>query len=115
MKYWWRGTASLEGINNTCISLNPKCKDPKFMSEFHPISCCNVLYKIISKVMANKLRPSLTDIISSNQTAFIPKRSITDNAVIAFEVIHSMKRKVSSTNGSFALKLDMSKAYDRVK
>lgn len=65
--------------------------------------------------MANKLKPYLGDIISSNQSAFIPKWSITDNALIAFEIFHSMKRKASSSKGSLSLKLDMSKAYDRVE
>ena len=115
VKSWWYGTASLEGISKTCISLIPKCKHPKVITEFRPINCYNVLYKIMSKVMANKLKPFLGDIISFNQSAFIWKRSITDSASIAFEFFHSMKRKVSSSKGCFALKLDMSKAYDRVE
>ena len=78
MKNWWRGWISLGGINKTCITLIPKCKDLKLMTEFRPISCCNVIYKIISKVMANKLKPFLGHIISPNRTDFIPKCLITD-------------------------------------
>ena len=85
------------------------------MTEFRPISCCNVLYKIISKTLANKLKPLLGDIISENQSAFILKRLISDNALIAFEIFHAMKRKWDGKDGSFALKLDMEKAYDRVE
>ena len=115
VKRWWKGEVGLEDINKTCVVLIPKCANPKRMTEFRPISCCNVLYKIISKTMANKLKPLLCDIISENQSAFVPKRLITDNALIAFEIFHSMKRKGEGKEGSIALKLDMKKAYDRVE
>ncbi|XP_021722691.1 uncharacterized protein LOC110690168 [Chenopodium quinoa] len=65
--------------------------------------------------MANKLKPFLNNIISVNQSAFIPKRLITDNALVAFEIFHAMKRKGEGKSGSIAMKLDMSKAYDRVE
>lgn len=74
------------------------------MTNFCPISCCNVIYKIISKVLEDKLKPLLGKIISMNQSDFIPKRLITDNALIAFEVFRFMKRS-SSRNSSLALKL----------
>lgn len=85
------------------------------MSHFRRISCCNVLYKIVSKIMANKLKVFLDDLISINQSAFVPGRLIMDNALIAFEIFHYMKRKGEGRDGSVALKLDMSKAYDRVE
>ena len=112
---WWRGEVDLKPINKTCIFLVPKCKEPKNITEYCPISCCNVIYKIISKVMANKLRAFLEDIISANQSAFIPKKLITDSALLAFEAFHAMKRWGNSGRDTFALKLDMSKAYDRVE
>ncbi|CAO2827157.1 unnamed protein product [Amaranthus hypochondriacus] len=88
--------------------------DPKNTSDYRLISCCNVIYKIISKVMANKLKPFLHELISINQSAFIPGRLITDNAVLAFEAFHAMKRRANGRSNTFALKLDMSKAYDRI-
>lgn len=112
---WWRGNIRLNDINRTYISLIPKCNELKLITEYRPISCCNVIYKIISKVLANKLKYFLGDIISLNQSAFIPKRLITDNALIAFEVFHAMKNNRSPNNISFALKLDMSKAYNRIE
>lgn len=112
---WWRGNIRFNDINKTCMSLIPKCNEPKSMTEFSPISCCNMIYKIISNVLANKLKSFLGDIVSLNQSAFIPKRLITDSALIAFEVFHTMKNNQSPHNNSFALKLDMSKAYDRVE
>lgn len=115
VKRWWDGRVDLEDANMTCIVLITKCNDPKMMSEFRPISLYNVLYKIISKTLANKLKPYLRSIISINQSAFVPQRLITDNALVAFENFHAMKRRGEGKEGTLALKLDMSKAYDRVE
>lgn len=51
VKNWWRGNVDLSKINRTCIVLIPKCDDLEYMAEFRPISCCNVVYKIISKTL----------------------------------------------------------------
>ena len=75
----------------------------------------NVIYKIISKVIANLLKPILNDIILESQSAFIADRLIIDNVLIAFESLHHMKTNCTGKTGFIALKLDMSKAYDRVE
>ena len=114
VKKWWSGLVDLKSINKTCVSLIPKCIEPRSLYDFRQISCCNVIYKIISKTVANRLKGFLGDIVSVNQSAFIPRRLITDNALLAFEAFHSMRRRKNGRKNSFALKLDMSKAYDRV-
>ena len=105
----------LKSKNHTFITLIPKVKNPERVSEFRPISLCNVIYKIISKVLANHLKPILNDIISKSQNAFIADRLITDNVLIAFKSLHHMKTNCTGRTGFMALKLDMSKTYDKVE
>ena len=101
-------------INHTNIVLTPKVKNPERMFEFRPISLCNVIYKIISKVLANRLKHVLPQILSPTQSAFVPGRLITD-LLVAYETLHTMHSRKKGKKGSLALKLDISKAYDRVE
>jgi hypothetical protein len=101
-------------VSSTNIVLVPKKDNPESMRDLRPISLCNVLYKIISKVLANRLKPFLTKCISQEQSAFVENRSIMDNVMVAYEIIHHMKCKKKGKIGEVALKIDISKAYDRV-
>ena len=102
-------------FNETHIVLIPKCKEPKKITEYRPISLHNVVYKIASKVVANKLKKILPTIISDTQSAFVYGRLITDNVLVAFKAMHHISKKKSGKVGEMALQLDMSKTYDRIK
>ena len=102
-------------INHTFVTLIPKVKNPVLLSQYRPISLCNVLYKIFSKVLANRLKKFMLELITEHQSAFAKNRPISYNFLIAFETLHCMKNHNSRKTGFIALKLDMCKAYDRVK
>lgn len=101
-------------VNDTTLVLIPKKDNVDDPRDLRPIALCNVLYKILSKFLANRLQKILPDIISEEQSAFVPGRNIADNVLVAFELLHFMKRKSSGQEGEVSLKLDISKAYDRV-
>ncbi|KAH1083924.1 hypothetical protein J1N35_023685 [Gossypium stocksii] len=110
-----RRESQFQDINRTHIVLLPKVEKPRFLSQFCPISLCTVMYKIVAKVVVNRMSTILGEVIDEAQGAFIPGRLISDNVLIAYEIFHSLKRKKTGNTGNFALKLDMSKAYDRVE
>lgn len=104
-----------DDLNFTHVVLISKVKNPSRMTELRPISLCNVAYKLISKVLANRLKTFLPSLVDENQSAFVPGRLITDNILLSSEVIHFMSHNQAKKRGFKALKLNMSKAYDRME
>ncbi|KAM1540795.1 hypothetical protein ACFX10_005428 [Malus domestica] len=98
----------------THIVLIPKVPNPEFVSQFQPISLCNFSYKVLSKVLSNRLKPLLPKIISPMQNAFVGGRQIQDNIGIAHELFHFLKLRKTKSKFELGIKLDMHKAYDRV-
>ena len=86
---------------------------PQNFKEFRPISLCNTIYKLITKIMVNRLCPYLYQIVGPHQSSFLPGKGTTDNAIILQEAIHSMwksKRK----KGDMVFEIDLEKAYDHI-
>ena len=104
-----------ESLNTIYIALIPKIKDPKKVADFRPISLCNVIYKLIAKVVANRLKKFLLQTIPDSQSAFLSGCLNSDNILVAFETLHYLKRNTTGKLGYMALKFDMSKAYDQVE
>ena len=85
------------------------------MTQFCLISLCNVVYKIVSKILVNRMKTMLPRVIFDSHSAFVPGRMITNNLIIAFKMLHYLKNHRVGNNVQMAAKLDMSNAYDRVE
>nr|GEW63851.1 hypothetical protein [Tanacetum cinerariifolium] len=112
VKEFFTNDSLLKELNHTIIALIPKVNSPARVTHYRPISCCNVLFKCISKIIANHLKGSLKRLVSPNQLAFVPGRCISDNILLTQEIMHNyhLDRGVPWC----AFKVDIQKAYDTV-
>ncbi|XP_075665353.1 uncharacterized protein LOC142635018 [Castanea sativa] len=101
-------------LNKTHIALIPKIQGPETLGNYRPISLCNTVYKIVTKIIVARVRPFLDKLISLLQPAFVPGRKSVDNAIIVQEIIHTLSKKRGNI-GYMALKIDLEKAYDKLK
>ena len=81
------------GLNDTSIVLIPKKPKPESISDMRPIALCNVLYKIVAKMLSNKMKAILGSVVFESQSAFMSGRAITDNILISSDIMHFFKRK----------------------
>ena len=100
-------------INRTLLVLIPKTENPTSFTMYRPISLCIVAYKMITKIIANRLQEILPNLIGPHQTSFVPGRHITESIIVAKEIIHSMRRK-KGRQGFMAITVDLEKAYDKL-
>lgn len=103
-----------EYINETLISLIPKNQSPESLNNYRPISLCNTIYKVITKVIVARIKPFLDKLISPIQAAFISGRRGLYNIIIAQELIHSLDKKKRERR-IYAIKIDLTKAYDHIE
>ncbi|GKA68734.1 hypothetical protein Tco_0768651, partial [Tanacetum coccineum] len=102
----------LKELNHTIIALIPKVHTPNRVNDYRPISCCNVLFKCISKIISNRIKGSLNTLISPNQSAFIPGKRISNNILLTQELMHNYHLDRGAPRCAF--KVDIQKAYDTV-
>ena len=113
MIIWTQSKDMIGGAtNSTSLSLIPKEKNPTTIKIFRPISLCNSSYKILSKVIANRIKKVIPLLIFENQGGFIVGRQIYDNILLVQEAIHSSQ---SRKEASMAIKLDLANAFDRIR
>ena len=101
----------LEYFNDTLIALIPKCPSLESFNNYRPISLCNSLYKVLSKIIVNRIRPYIGKLIALVQIAFVPRRKGIDNVLIAQELFFALDRE-KGKKGYIAIKVDLEKAYD---
>src|SRR5438270_691830 len=111
IQHFFKSGKLLSSVNHTSLSLIPKIPKPITLSDFRPISCCNSMYKFISKCLANRLQKVIGYLISPSQSAFIKGRSITDNILLAHELVRNFNKQYGKR---CCLKLDLRKAFDSV-
>ncbi|KAJ9536472.1 hypothetical protein OSB04_un000353 [Centaurea solstitialis] len=102
----------LKELNHTLICLLPKIPNATSVSDYRPIACCSVLYKCISKIIVDRMKPVLDGIVNKSQSAFIPGRRIVDNILMAHELVVGYHLNVGPPRCAF--KIDLRKAYDMV-
>ncbi|KAJ9536012.1 hypothetical protein OSB04_un000818 [Centaurea solstitialis] len=109
--FFYRSTLDKE-LNHTLLCLLPKTPNSSSVTDFRPISCCNVLYKCISKILVNRIKPYLDGLVSRSQSAFIPGRRIVDNILMAHELVVGYHLHAGPPRCAF--KIDIRKAYDMI-
>lgn len=100
--------------HNKCfITLIPKVERPETIINFRPITLCNSIYKVVTKILVNRLRPLLDKIVGPCQASFLPGRQASDNIIVTQEILHDLQKKRGKIGG-MSFKIDLEKAYDKI-
>jgi len=105
-------TRIIQGCNASFITLVPKVRDPSKLEQYRPISLVGAIYKVISKVLAGRIKKVLPSVIDDSQSAFLKDRGMLDSVLMANEVVEDLRR---SERSGLCLKVDFEKAYDSVR
>ena len=101
----------LPSLNAIFIALIPKEDNVATLEKYRPIALCSVIYKVISKVIANRLKPLLPLLIWSEKIGYVEGRQILDGIILTHEITHSLKQ---TKKAGMLLKIDLSKAFDKL-
>lgn len=111
VRYFFTHKKLVREINHTFLTLVPKSNNASSLSDFRPIACCNLLYKLITKLLTNRLQMVIDDLISLNQSAFLKGRQISDCSLLAHELVRDFNKPMGSR---VCMKVDLKKAFDSV-
>ncbi|GJX19500.1 RNA-directed DNA polymerase, eukaryota [Tanacetum coccineum] len=112
VEWFFEHSSFSRGCNSSFIALIPKNQDPKFVNDYRPISLIGSLYKVVTKILANRLSSVIPGLISDVQTAFLPNRQILDGPFIINELLSWCKHKKQQ---AMVFKVDFAKAYDSIR
>ncbi|XP_043697429.1 uncharacterized protein LOC122648258, partial [Telopea speciosissima] len=110
VKWFFMKSYLPSSVNATFISLIPKTGDVTSFMGYRPIALCNLFYKIITKVLSNRLQGVIGQVVSDCQSTFIKGRSIVENILVCHDVVRGIEQK--GTSPTAILKIDLHKAYD---
>ena len=99
VKTLWSNPERIQEVNKTLVTLIPKVERPERVQQFRPISLCNVIYKCVSKIIVNRMKSSLTNLISPYQVSFVPRRNIHDNIIIVMKSLNAQKERAERLYG----------------
>jgi len=114
VKHMFRTKKIPQHLNKTLIVLISKQFGPETINHFQPISLCNTIYKIVTKILVQRMKHLMPILVSPSQTAFISSRRGTDNVIMAQELMYTLEKK-KGHQGYMIIKIDLEKAFDRME
>ena len=107
---YFQTSRMIPAFNATSVALVPKCPNPSQIKDYRPISCCTIIYKCITRILAIRMKNLMPFLVSPSQSAFVVGRSITDNVLLAQELARGYNR--TSLSPRCCIKIDLQKVFD---